>query len=170
MENVKFEVKMRLKSNHYATRKAYNRLQKAVEMNDNTKMYCAIGEVLLWILTTEEWHKKHNIEYADVKQGDDNGVLIYGLRHAYNMVKHNMQFFLIYNKKGGFSFPTTSPIEFKEIEIHWMVAGDILEGQHPNQKKNYEKYLENEEILGTLDRAITFLNKVSRPFLLNIGR
>ena len=81
------------------------------------------------------------------------------MRHAFNCLKHNMSFFQIHHKEGGFEFPISFPLEIKEITILWMSVGDILNGEYENQKENYIKYLQGQEVIATFESAITFLNK-----------
>jgi hypothetical protein len=59
MSVLSYEQTRRLKSNLYASRTAFERLEKAMNEDDDNEMYTAIGELLLWIMTTHEWFKKH---------------------------------------------------------------------------------------------------------------
>jgi len=165
---------MRLKSNHYACRIALKRLKSAVDENDNHEVYAGIGELLLWVITTEEWHLKYNNQsnkYRQEKNTSESGLIVYGLRHAHNMVKHNMQFFQIFNKSGRTSFNSSTFNTTKinqSVEYRWMYAKNVLDTDDSKevQIQNYIKYIQNKEIIGTFDRAITFLSKVSYPFLI----
>ncbi|TMN21823.1 hypothetical protein [Lentibacillus cibarius] len=148
----------RLENNHYALKNAYHRLEKAIDLNHDQEIYAATGEVLLWVMTTNEWHQKHNKGYKPRRNKHENGQILSGLLHAYNSMKHNMDFIKIHKKEGGFSFPISFPLEIPPLTVHWMKAGEILEGKWPDQKKNYEKYIENKEIMGTFKLAIDYLN------------
>ncbi|WP_137744828.1 hypothetical protein [Robertmurraya siralis] len=150
----------RLENNHYAANKAFQRLKDAIKSIDDQEIYAATGEVLLWVLTTDLWHKKYNMGYKRRKNNNKDGQLLFGLLHAYNCMKHNMDFIQIHSKEGGFEFPFEIPeegFEFLPITVHWMKAGEVLEGDWPEQKTNYERYIEGKEILSTFEIALEFL-------------
>ncbi|WP_420768767.1 hypothetical protein ACNR9V_03305 [Parageobacillus thermoglucosidasius] len=154
------ELIKRLENNHYALEKAYQRLQRAIGSYHDQEIYTATGELLLWVMTTHEWHKKHNKGYLDRLKKSDKGKILLGLLHAYNSMKHNMDFIKIHNKVGGgLTFPITFPAFFPPAIVCWIKAGDVLEGKYPSQKKNYEKFIEGKEVLGTFELAIEFLKE-----------
>lgn len=147
----------RLENNRYALKKAYERLKNAIKQRDEQEIYSALGETLLWFLTTEEWHKKHNRGYKKRKESNENGKILFGLKHAYNSMKHNMEFMTIHKRQGGFHFPMVFPVSFPPITVHWIKAGGVLEGDRKAQKENYEQYIEGKEILSTFEFALEFL-------------
>ena len=69
----------RLENNHYAIKKSTKRLEQAIEERDEMEVYAAIGESLLWVLTTDEWHKKHNPGYCDRKKRHEKGKILFDL-------------------------------------------------------------------------------------------
>ena len=146
----------RLENNHYALKNAYYRLKKAIDLNHDQEIYSATGEVLLWVMTTNEWHQKHNKGYKKRRNKDDNGQILFGLLHAYNSMKHNMDFIKIHKKEGGFSFPISFPLEIPPLTVNWMEEGEVLKGKQPDQKKNYEMYIEGKEVLDTFNLAMQF--------------
>lgn len=161
MKEIKFTQSMRLGFNHNSVRESYQKLKKAIETDspNDLDIYTAIGELLLWVVTTDEWHIKHGLkDYKSRRNKDKNGEILFGMRHAFNMVKHNMDFFQIHRKNGGTKFPITFPLIIEKVKVVWMQAGDILNGQYPDQKENYIKYLEGKEVLETFGEVITFLN------------
>ena len=102
----------------------------------------------------------HGLEdYKSRRNTDEGGEVLFGMRHAFNMLKHNMDFFQIHKKDGGFRFPMSFPLVIEKIRVVWMPAGESLTGKYPGQKENYIKYLEREEVLETFSKVITFLNK-----------
>lgn len=160
MKLLPYELSMRLMFNNNSVRDSFQKLKVAIKSKDNQEIYTAIGELLLWVVTTDEWHIKNGLDdYKQRKGKDEGGKILYGMRHAFNCLKHNMSFFQIHHKEGGFSFPISSPLKIKEITILWMAAGDILNGEHVNQKENYIKYLQGKEVIETFENVITFLNK-----------
>ncbi|RST59720.1 hypothetical protein D5F11_011500 [Siminovitchia terrae] len=160
MKVLPYEQDMRLAFNNDSIRLSFQKLKEAIQSTDNQEVYTAIGELLLWVVTTDEWHIENGLaDYKERKGKDEDGKILYGMRHAFNCLKHNMSFFQIHHKKGGLEYPITSPLETKEITILWMPAGNILNGKHESQKKNYIKYVEGREVVETFKSAITFLNK-----------
>ena len=170
MSKLNYEQKMRLKYNQNASRTAYIRLSKAIETYDNNGIYSSIGELLLWVMTTHKWHKTHGlIDYDSRRMSNENGLIISGLSHAYNSMKHNMEIFNIHNKKQGFSFSSFSfsNLDFRPYTVHWIEAGKLLNGKYENQKQNYITYIEGKEVLKTFNEALIFLNKENEKHLFN---
>jgi len=172
MVKIVYTAKMRLKANQYAYATAFKRLKEAIKQKDNNEVYSSIGELLLWVITTEEWHWKYNEkQYKQEKKLSEGDLVVFRLRHANNMVKHNMQFLQIFNKRdsSGFNSSGFNKAKFNQpVEYRWLNAKNVLDtdDSHENQVENYIKYIEDREIIGTFDKAITFLNKVGYPFLL----
>lgn len=160
MNNISSDYNMRLKYNHKSLLDSFEKFYEASNEANNHKIYTSIGELLLWIMTSDEWHRVHGGEnYSNLRSEDPEGKLLLGMAHAFNSFKHNMNFFKIHTKRGGMSFPISFPLVFKPVVIEWMEAGDILEGKHPNQKKNYIKYLEGKDVEETFRSVISFLSK-----------
>jgi hypothetical protein len=168
MTNLKYEQKIRLKFNQYASRTAFQRLEKAIIENNDHEIYTAIGELLLWVMTTHEWHKEHGLEdYQERVRKDTRGVLLLGLAHAYNSMKHNMKLFVMHNKHEGFSFEKIdfSNLDFRPSTVHWVKAVNLLDEGFINQQRNYIKHLEGKEILTTFDDVLKFLNNENQKIL-----
>ena len=148
----------RLENNHYALEKARDRLEVAIESRDNNEIYTATGELLLWVLTTDEWHKKHyKNAYEERRDNNEKGQLLLGLIHAYNSMKHNMNFIEIHQRKGGVNFASFSfPLAFPPITVHWTTIGQLNEGGK-RRIKDYIDFIEGKEIISTFDTAIEFL-------------
>lgn len=162
MKNLKYEQSIRLMFNHNSIRASFKKLEKSIISDniDDQFIYTAIGELLLWVVTTDEWHQIHGLgDYKKRRNKNTDGEIIFGMRHAFNMLKHNMAFFQIHRKNGGLEFPMTFPIEKDEITVNWMPAGDVLNGKYPEQKENYINYLEGKDVLETFSKVITFLNE-----------
>ncbi|GIN38446.1 hypothetical protein [Heyndrickxia oleronia] len=147
----------RLENNRYSLEKAFERLKNAIKQREEQEIYAAIGETLLWFLTTEEWHKKHNRGYKKRKESDENGEILFGLLHAYNSMKHNMEFMTIHKRQGGFRFPMAFPVSFPHITVHWIKSDNVLEEGYPTQKRNYKNYIEGRDVLQTFELALEFL-------------
>ncbi|WP_336822931.1 hypothetical protein [Sporosarcina sp. USHLN248] len=160
----------RLENNHYAIEKSRVRLDAAIERRDNKEIYTAIGELLLWTLTTEEWHWKHNKTLNKRRNRNKNGQVLLGLRFAYNAMKHNMNFYEIhYDNTKGFSFPFSFPIHFEIKNILWVKTDEkfeytndfhnVKEENYKKQLSNYRRYIEGKDVSITFDKAIEFLRE-----------
>lgn len=147
----------RLENNHYALEKARERLRVAIESRDKKEAYAAIGELLLWVMTTEEWHWKHNKGFKRRRNRHEKGQILFGLRHAYNSMKHNMIFYQIHDTPVGFTFPFTFPVHFKPLNILWTAADEKLEEGYDTEIKNYKAYIEGKNVSFTFNEAIEFL-------------
>lgn len=167
MSNLNYENKMRLKFNQYAYSTAYKRLNRAIEDNNDHEIYSAIGEMLLWVMNTHQWHIEHGeTDYKDRSLNDERGVLLYGLAHAYNSMKHNMSFFTIHNKT-GFSFENFSLIELdlRPVVIRWINSKNVLnDARYKKQQENYIKYIEGKEVVDTFESVLLFLNNENQKF------
>jgi hypothetical protein len=167
MSELKYEQRMRLKFNNYACSTAFKRLEKAIEEANDHEIYTAIGELLLWVMTTHEWHKKHGLaDYFNRAEKDKKGVLIFGLAHAYNSMKHNMKLFVIHNK-AGFNFNNLdfNNLDFNPYSVRWIKAVNVLDEGYQNQQRNYVRYLEEKDVLGTFKDVLLFLNNEMQTLL-----
>ncbi|PLR76140.1 hypothetical protein CU633_17270 [Bacillus sp. V3-13] len=173
MGELLYEQRMRLKYNLYACRTAYKRLENAIKENDNHEIYAAIGELLLWVMTTHEWYKKHgNPNYLQRLKEDSHGVFLFGLSHAYNSLKHNMKLFILHNKEDGFSFNNIdfNNFDFRPYKLFWVTSVNILDEGFENQRRNYEKYIEGKDVPDTFNSALIFLNQEAQSILFDKGR
>lgn len=168
MSEIQTKHKKRLKFNQYAMNKAYERFERAIEDNDDNKVYASIGELLLWTISTEEWHKAHgDVRYKNRKDNSENGVLLYGIRFAYNAVKHNMSFIQISQKQGGFTFPITFPLSFGPIDIIWADNTNIekMKDESSKQRQNYINRFEKKVVLDTFNQVFTFLKEENKSYI-----
>jgi len=138
MTKYSYEQRIRLQFNNNALRAAHQRFKKADFQLNASEGYAAIGEILLWLLTTEEWHLVHRKTlYCEEKAKTDAGKTIKGLKYSYNLMKHNMKFSNLHEikKEGGFSFPFSGPFIMGIESIVWVKAGESLKGKYNSQKK-----------------------------------
>ncbi|MGG3943360.1 hypothetical protein ABEV54_18195 [Peribacillus psychrosaccharolyticus] len=153
-----YEQSIRIKRNYMALLMAKKRLDKSLEDRiKDDEIYASIGEVLLWLCTTDLWLEGNKKDYK-TNRSKEKGSLISGLKHAYNCMKHNMTFFQIHESKGGLEFPLEFPLEILEIELIWTNSGWIQDARYANQIKNYEEYLEGKNIKETIEDAMYFLS------------
>ena len=166
MCKISSEKNLRLKLNHVASQSAYQRLITSFREQNDEVFYASTSELLMWIITTHDWHLKNsNPYYKHRMEKDENGVIIYGMRHAFNMMKHNMQFMQIHEKTSDLVLPFAMG-SVPRLIIVWMEAGDVLEGDKPRQKQNYIKHLQGKEIFNTFKKVLTFLDRENTEILL----
>ncbi|RSL33842.1 hypothetical protein D7Z54_09130 [Salibacterium salarium] len=148
----------RLENNEYAIDKTHKRMKQAINDRDHHDIFVTVGELLLWVITTDDWHVTHNdSNYPQRKINDEYGQKLLGLRHSFNLLKHNLKFVEMHEEKGGLTLPFTLLATLPPIKVLWKKAGDELVTNRQSQKENYEKFIEGEEIIETFDKAIHFL-------------
>lgn len=155
-----YEQSIRIKRNYMALIMAKKRLDKSLEdRRQDDEIYASIGEVLLWLCTTDIWLVENKIDYKTNRLKEQKGSLISGLKHAYNCMKHNMTFFQIHDSKGGWESPLEFPLEIPEIELIWTNSGWLPPTVYgETQFKNYQKHLEGKNIKETIEDAMNFLS------------
>ena len=165
MSNKIFAQKMRLKLNHLATKAAYERLLTSFRESNDLTLYASTSELLMWVITTHDWHLNNgDSNYKRRMELDEKGILLYGMRHAFNMMKHNMDFMYIHEKTSDLVLPFDIG-SVPTLIVVWMEAGEILEGDKPKQKTNYIKHLQGKEILSTFQDVLSFLNRENNKIL-----
>lgn len=69
-----------------------------------------------------EWHMKHNNkDYKSRRNNDENGQVLLGLRHSYNLMKHNMDFYKIHRQEGA---SISNIVSFIDIRNQSSLAND----------------------------------------------
>lgn len=140
MVKINNQLVQRLKMNEIAMNNGYENFIEALKTGDDTNIYITLSEVLGWIANSHEWHIKVNQKFSvDIKSSPE-GCLLLGIRHANNMIKHNFNFLHEHVLFYQTTIPQTVPF-YMEAEYRWIVAGKEFEGEFPNQKRNYDKYL-----------------------------
>lgn len=164
MEKLSFEQKSRLKLNQIAAQSAFERLRIAHNESNQLNFYAASTELLLWIITSHDWHIANGSnDYTKKCKQSIDGCLIYGMRHAFNMLKHNMNFMLLHEKTSNLR-PPFKMGSVPRVMYVWVKAGEVLNGKTPTQKENYIKHLEGKDIFLTFKRVMTFLEIESQQY------
>lgn len=163
----------RLELNVYAVNCAFDRLERALDPLNNNEIYASVGELLLWITNIDDWHEEHQgKEYKERKRSNCVNNLLYGIRFAYNSLKHNMDVLQLPKVSGGFTLPFTLPFTIEQINVLWICNEEIDVTPHENkyrwvrkQRVNYKNHLENKKVLDTLRKAYEFLESESKKIL-----
>lgn len=159
----------RLEYNHYAIDKSLERLKDALSRAIEKELYLEIGNLLLWVLTTDEWHCKNNTPgYTDRKKVDSKGILLFGLRHAYNLIKHDMKCIQLHRNhfESKLTFPLEIPeegIELGSIQVLWEENKEFK--GYDNQKKIYLEQMNGKYVLLAFEEAIQFLQNEKQYYL-----
>lgn len=165
MSELNFEQRSRLKLNQIASQNAMARLAKAHNESNELNFYASSSELLMWIIASHDWHLQNgDSNYEDRMKNNSKGVIIYGMRHAFNMMKHKMDFMYIHEKTTDLVLPFSMGSVATVIYL-WRKAGSELEGDNPKQKANYIKYLEGKEMFSTFRNAMDFLNEENMKYL-----
>lgn len=148
---------------------------KAILNEDDFDIYLNIGNLLHWIIMTEEWHKKHNNKrnkYENDKREKNMIDLIRAVRFANNSMKHNMIFQILHLNPtavacgsneaicGTFSSGTSQVIWNKIKGFNSKKPWEI------QQYESYIKCLELKSIKSTLRPVVSFLKTETNDFLL----
>lgn len=128
-------------------------LQTAVGNKDYDKIYTEIGESLLWIIKTNDYlYTNHRNIFLD-NQNKGTKDLLFGLRFAYNLHKHDKDLFELGEEH-------KRKVMFLEVEEYlWKEYKGNVEERDKLAFKAYKKYVENDVVLGTLGYASKFLRR-----------
>lgn len=169
MLSLNFEQKARLKLNQIASQSAMARLAIAHNESNELSFYASSSELLMWIVASHDWHIQNgDSQYEKRMSADPKGVIIYGMRHAFNMIKHKMDFMYIHEKTTDLILPFSMDSVATVIYL-WRKAGNELDGDRPKQKENYIKYLEGKEMFATYRDVMEFLNGENARYLASSG-
>lgn len=160
-----FEQRARLKLNQVASQSAMARLATAHNEGNELNFYASSSELLMWIVASHDWHIQNgDSQYTERMSADPKGEIIYGMRHAFNLMKHKMDFMYIHEKTTDLVVPFSMGSVDTVIYL-WRKAGNELDGDRPKQKENYIKYLEGKEMFSTFRNAMEFLKEENDKYL-----
>jgi len=153
MKKLSYEQSMRLKQNYYALNKSYDNLSKAMNNTENyQEIYIGINEMLLWIITTNDWFEKNGkIDYKSRRNKNKKGQQILGLRYVFNRFKHNMNSINMHST--GFFAET-----IKSKEIKWLPVIEKKK-KFENQFNNYKQYTQDKKVMKSFTNGVEFLRE-----------
>lgn len=141
-------------------------LNKAILNEDDFGIYLNIGNLLHWIIMTEEWHKDHNNvrdSYNRNKRNHNIIDLMKAIRFANNSMKHNMIFKKLHLMPTGVSCGSDEAIcgtfYCGTDEVFW----NSITGFNSNkpweidQYRCYNEHLKLKNVLNTLEPVVKFL-------------
>lgn len=149
-------------------------LNKAILNEDDFEIYLNIGNLLHWIIMTEEWHKEHNNKrdrYENNKQKSDIVNLMRAVRFANNSMKHNMIFKILHLKPTAVACGSSEAIcgtfSSGTSQVIWnKIRG--FNSKKPWELKQHESYiecLELKSIKSTLSPVVNFLKDTTADYL-----
>lgn len=136
----------------YCAQKSVNAVCKAgAEHVDETEAYFAIGTAIHWIVDCID-----RIPKKDVKEEHES--LFSALRCANNCLKHNATFKEAHQEE-GLDFPFDFPFDFG-IHYIWTSLDSVrIKRNKENQRNNYRKELEGENVFSTLSETLKIVNE-----------
>lgn len=173
MVEINLVKRLRIGTIQNGLRRAYKRLKNDINLNENDVEFSekvfnvntSICELLFWVIANNDWHNEYNKEILKEmkKEYEEGANKLYGLRHAYNASKHNMNFVHLFGFEGTKKFIEALDIMDATTPVIWIDCPN--DENYPVQVKNYRKYLKGEEVIPTFEKAITFLNVVNNKVL-----
>lgn len=154
----------RLELNIYALEKSIKRLEKAIQEGNELDVYSSVSEAMMWVCNVDDFYSNNgdNKEYIAFRNAESRGILINGVRYAFNSFKHNMDFVKIYKKSGGITFPISFPLVFESVKFNWTEADQKFTG-YKSQKMKYKELIEGKEILKVINNIFYFFKEIRTP-------
>lgn len=151
MKKISYEKSMRLNQNYNALNKSYKNLSEAMKNTERfQEIYIAIGEMLLWVITTNDWFERNgDDDYRKRRKQSQKGRQILGIRYVFNRFKHNMDSINLHST--GFS---TELIQNKEVK--WMPV-TMSDEDFPSQFEHYKLYIQDKNVMKSFTDAVDFL-------------
>lgn len=143
------------------------RLNNINEINDLT--YQITMELITWIINTDQLLFDNFQSYKKAKKNEvEINYTIYGVRHAFNLFKHDMAILSLEDKRHIPWFKTEENEYFIEQTI-WLDVSEIpVKEGHKDARKAYVDNLQNHTLKETFDDVISFLNKQYNIILANL--
>lgn len=168
--NIKEESIKRLENTQYAVYKSLDRLREALNHSNEKEIYMELGNALLWFMHVDDWLiiTEPNV-YWKRRNKDKDGNLLNGLRHAYNLIKHDSKCVKSHetNIEPMFSFPLEIPEEGIELGVITFVWAENLEfpGDSENQRKIYHNQMVGQDIIRAFEATLPFLEKEMQKYI-----
>ena len=124
-------------------------------------------ELITWITNTDDLMKRNFSLYRDEKNNDLKARLnILGIRHAFNLFKHDMAILSIEEKKYT-PYIRTEDKECVMVHIVWLDIKSIpFNPKYKKARTAYVKNLQGKTLYETFNNVIIFLNKQYRNIII----
>lgn len=154
----------RLHSNKKAIVIYQTDLKESIKNKSKFDIYINLGNILHWIIMTEELLKEYNGEnYTKKRSENDMDPLMEGLRFANNSMKHDM----VFSSMHALSPVVACGSEEAICGTFYAGSGHIVWSEIKVRKKTnktryryYNEELKHRNIMESLDRAVDFLKNI----------
>ena len=165
--HIRTEDRLRLTFNYHGLISAYGRLELAVEKKDDMGIYVSSSELILWAMNIEKWLFDCDEAYRNDKSAKvlKSGVgELKGLKFIFNTLKHDMGFIQTHRKNTDLTIPFDSNFQQEKPNVYWkkILTASPTPKKNINQRKNYEKYLAEKDLLLTVKDAISYISSRRR--------
>lgn len=167
---IKEESIKRVKNTQYAIYRSLERLREALDHSNEKDIYMELGNTLLWIMYADDWLMLTEPDsYWKRRNNDKDGELLRGLRHAYNLIKHDSKCIRSHetNVEPKFSFPLEIPEEGIELGVITFTWAENLEfqGDSETQRKIYHEKMVGKEIIDAFEKTLPYLEKEIQKYI-----
>lgn len=162
--NIREESIKRLENTQYAIYQSLKRLRETLNHSNEKDIYMELGNTLLWFMHADDWLVLTEPDvYRKRRNHDKDGDLLNGLRHAYNLIKHDAKCIKSHetNVEPEFSFLLEIPEEGIEFGVITFVWAENLEfyGDSYRQRKIYHEQMVGKDIIQAFETTLPFLEK-----------
>lgn len=169
---------LRLRYIEYGLNESRKRLSNSLVKHMSMSINASLSEVIFWINAADEWHFKNRNEnkvYLNKRKSVSGGQCLLGLKFVYNAVKHDMDFVKTVTSAEVKPLANNSNyfIEDYSSGTKWIKAEGIRnkdftdrnrQRRYVEQRKDYRRYLENRDVIETIDSAISFIHSVNGEY------
>lgn len=159
----------RLENTKYAMYKSLKRLREALNHSNEKDIYMELGNTLLWFMHADDWLMLTEPDvYWERRDFNKDGKLLNGLRHAYNLIKHDSKCIKSHetNVEPNFSFQLEIPeegIEFGIITFVW-AENTEFHGRNKNQREIYHEQMVGKEIIKAFEITLPYLEEEMQKY------
>lgn len=169
----------RLQYNEKAMKIYQSDLKKAIVKKDDFEIYLNLGNLLHWIIMTEEWHKVYNNrkdKYENNKKQKNMEGMMKAIRFANNSMKHNMMFRNLHITPNPVRYGSPQAIcgtfYCRSEEVLWNNVANFKPRNNREQEQYecYNEYLRIKNVVNTLDLVVEFLIEETADYIFNIKK
>ncbi|MCS1382712.1 hypothetical protein NXZ75_10960 [Lysinibacillus sphaericus] len=166
---VAIESRKRLENTYFSMSKSLTKLKEAISTGRDNEIYYELGNTLQWMMIAEEWIWKNDKTFYQKTNNHLDGKLLRGLRHAYNLVKHDYMCIQSHTAKviPKFTFPLIIPeegIELGEILFVW-AKNEEFQGDSKRQRDTYHNLLVDVNIIETIEQVKPYLEYEIKKYI-----
>lgn len=140
---------------------------KKLKLNEiHDLIYELAMELITWLVNTDDLLYKNFDSYKKAKKKDRKfNNSMFGLRHAFNLFKHDMSILSVEEKKYTLQFQKEEDNYYNEKIIWLNVDGITVLPEHKNAMEAYKGYLEGKTLFETFNYIVNTLDEYSMEIL-----